>query len=201
MATSAQQCLLPVDAHGAPLLDVLTDLPDHEAAAAAREAVEALLGVHVAIVAAASTPDDGARGAVVTVREVTEAGVAYHTSTASGPSGGVAVGRAVLCVFGVHESFVAPAAERWARAPGVRSTTVVRGDDCAALDGTDDSHRTVRLLHMMPGPGTLSVDTHDTAYRILRLPEVAVACTIAPHSRAVARFDEWARAFQGRCRC
>ena len=180
---------------------MLAGLPDHEAAAAAREAVDALLCVRVSVVAAVSTPDGGAQGAVVTVREVTEAGVAYHTSTASGPSGGVAVGRAVLRAFGVDASFVAAAAERWAQAPGVRSTTVVRGIDCESLGSTDDAQLHHRLLRTMPAPGALSVDTHDAVYRILRLPEVAVVCTIAPHSRAVVRFDEWVGAFQGRCRC
>jgi hypothetical protein len=201
MATSAQKCLLPVDAHGAPVLDALAGLGDHDAAAAAREAVDALLCVRCSVVAAVSTPDDGAPGAVVTVREVTESGVAYHTATATGASGGEAVGRAVLQAFGVDGSFVDPAAERWARAAGVRSTTVMRGDDLASYGPADDAQLHCQLVQTMPAAGSLAVDTADAAYRVVRLPSVAVACTLVPHSRALMRFDEWAHVLQGRCRC
>jgi hypothetical protein len=201
MATSAQTCSLPVDAHGEPIIRVLAALSDRDAAAAARESIDALLCVRVSVVAAVSTPDDRGSRAVVTVREVTESGVAYRTATALEASGGEAVGRAVLLAFDVEGSFIEIAAARWAGDPEIRATTVVRGDSCRQFGQTDATALHRQLLLTMPGPGTLAVDVADAAYRVLQLPSVTIACTIAPASRALERFDRWALELQGRCRC
>jgi hypothetical protein len=206
MATTAQKCLLPVDVFGAPLTAALAGLSDRDAATAARDAVDALLCVRASVVAAASTTDHAGtdrdeHGAVVTVREVTDSGVEYRTAAASGASGGEAVARAVLDAFAVHSSFVDPAVARWARDPDVHAITVVRGDDARPVGDADTAVVHRALLATMPGPGVLAVDTADARYRVVRLPGVAVACTLAPRTRVTTRFDDWARALQGGVRC
>jgi len=201
MATTAQECPLTVDAHGRPAIETLALLSDRDAAAVARESVGALLFARISVVAAVSAPDNGGSRGVVTVREVTASGVAYRTSTAPGASGGEAVGRAVLRAFAAEESFVEAAAERWANQADVRSISVVRGDDCRHFGTTDDTLRHRRLVMTMPGPGTLAVDVVGAAHRVLRLPAVAVACTIAPKTRTAARFDDWMVDLRGRCQC
>ena len=201
MATSAQKCSLPVDAQGGPCIEVLASLGDREAAAAARESIDALLCARVSVVAAVSTPDERRSRAVVTVREVTESGVAYRTSTALEASGGEAVGRAVLRAFDVDGSFIEAAAARWASDAEIMSTTVVRDDRGRQFGPNDGTTEHLRLLETMPGPGTLAVDVAEAAYRVLSLPSVALACTITPHSRALARFEGWALELRGRVRC
>jgi hypothetical protein len=205
MATSAQTCSLPVDPSGVPITSVLAGRSDRDAAAAARDAIDALLGVRISVVAAASTADHGEperheHGAVVTVREVTDSGVAYRTAAATATSGGEAVARAVLDAFAVEGSFVEPAAARWVREADVRSVTIVRGDEPRPIGDTDESALHCRLLATMPGPGVLAVDAVDAAYRVVRLPDVAVACTLATNARVASRFDTWARALQERVR-
>jgi hypothetical protein len=201
MATSAQKCLLRVDSHGSPLIEMLAGLNDRDAAAAAREFLDALLCTRVSVVAAVSTPENSGIRAVVTVREVTAAGVAYRTSAAPGASGGEAVGRAVLRAFGVEESVLEAAAERWANEREVRSTSILRADERRQFGAGDAMEVHHRLLLTMPAPGSLAVDAVDAAHRVVKLPSVALACTIAPGGRTAERFDAWARDLHGRVQC
>ena len=143
----------------------------------------------------------GERQAVVTVREVTEAGVVYRTHTATSASGGEAVGAAVLAAFDAGESFVPAAARRWASELDVVATTMVRGDGRWSFGPVDDTLRHERLMMTMPGAGTLAVDVSDATYRVLRLPEVALICAMEPGSRAVERFDAWMTDVRGRVEC
>jgi hypothetical protein len=205
MATSANSYALPVDGHGRVLLEELASLTDRDAASLARESVVALLGARASVVAAVSTAADGSttgeRQGVVTVREVTEAGVVYRTHTATGASGGEAVGNAVLAAFDAEASFVPAAARRWATDLDVVATTMVRADGRWSFGPVDDTIRHERLMMTMPGAGTLAVDVSDAAYRVLRLPEVALICAMEPGSRVVERFDAWMADVRGRVQC
>jgi hypothetical protein len=98
----------------------------------------------------------------------------------------------VVAALDAEEGVLQGTVERWAASPDTEAVTVIRGNDVVAAAGDPGASAAhCRLSSSLPAPGRLAVGTEQTEYRVLRLPDAALALSASPGSSVFVELDDW----------
>jgi hypothetical protein len=129
---------------------------------------------------------------MVMLREEAEDGARFRSGTARGPSEAIAVVDAVVAALEAEQGVFAGTIDCWAASPETEAVTVLLGEDVVASAGDPEASAAhQRLSASLPAPGRLAVGTQHTEFRVLRLPDAALAVSASPGSAVLADLDDW----------
>jgi hypothetical protein len=151
-----------------------------------------LLMTEISPVTAQCLGAEGSLLGMVMLRVEGEDGTRFRSGTARGPSEAVAVVDAVVAALGAEDGVLKGTLDRWASRSDAEAVTVLLGDDVVASSGDPDAavaHH--RLSSSLPAPGRLAVGTEDREFRVLRLPDAAIAVSATPGAAVFADIDDW----------
>lgn len=184
MATTTN-ALVGFDENGRLRASIAVERTTPEAIATATcEVLHTLMDKETSLVNA-SVLGQGPRGfAMVMLRDSAAGG--FLSGTAASENHADAVVQAVLTAVGLSDGVLSAIVERWRALDGIAAVSTVGADPSTPAAGAH-----VRLVHAMPAPGLLAVQTEDAEYRVLRFPTAAVVVQAAPGASALDEIDTW----------